>query len=852
MKKSFLAVLTALTSAIGAVASDYTLPFSFTPSEEALGECEIIDVENDATTGYTGDVYGGWCYSGNPNFAFKYTYSNDNTKPGDDWLILPAVNFGDCKTVKVSFQVKTDSGKESFEVKLGHARTVEGMTQTVVAKTDYTNKSFSTLEATVTVPDDGNPVWYLGFHATSKADQYWFYITDIKIENAESGETAIVPAVPVVKSGTMNYLDYTGVVTMPALDTAGNSIEGDMDLRVTVDGTLADTKTACAPGADVDVALTLEAGEHTIGYQAVPGSEVSDIATIKVEAKEHVVVPAAPTIKQCVAEYLTLNAIIAMPALDTDGNEITEAMSLKVSIDGTVVETKTGCTPGADVAVTRALSAGNHTIGFQAVLNGQHSEETTATVEAKEQTFALPFTFNPSDDNLSQCVVIDVNNDGEEYGNLGKWTIEDNAFVYYYNSRNQANDWVILPMVDFGDVRKVKVSIDVRTGGSAESFELKFGNTRTISAMTTTVMKYENYKSRDEYSTLSAIVELPSDASSTQALGIHAISEADMYRLFIRNIRIESAEGPVIIPDAPVIKTSKMKVFKYTATVGMPALDTDGNALADDMLLRVIVDDNVVETKTACAPGADVEIALTLEAGDHTIGFQAVLGDEESGIVSEDVNAASVATGQLPFSFAASQETFDQCEVIDLDGAVDNYGNIQGEWSYAVGNGFKYTYNPNSDADDWLILPLVDFGESTRVKISIDVKTEYDTESFEICLGQGRTVEAMTLPVMEKSGFVSRDWTTLSAEVKIPSSLSRAAAGEWALGIHATSPKNHYNMYFDNVKIESTSITTAIEEVETDDAAEREYYNLQGIRVLNPGPGIYILRQGNKVTKVRL
>ena len=211
-----------------------------------------------------------------------------------------------------------------------------------------------------------------------------------------------------------------------------------------------------------------------------------------------------------------------------------------------------------------------------------------------------------------------------------------------------------------------------------------------------------------------------------------------------------------------------------------------------------------------------------------------------------------MATGQLPFSFAASQETFDQCEVIDLDGAVDNYGNIQGEWSYAVGNGFKYTYNPNSDADDWLILPLVDFGESTRVKISIDVKTEYDTESFEICLGQGRTVEAMTLPVMEKSGFVSRDWTTLSAEVKIPSSLSRAAAGEWALGIHATSPKNHYNMYFDNVKIESTSITTAIEEVETDDAAEREYYNLQGIRVLNPGPGIYILRQGNKVTKVRL
>ncbi len=29
-----------------------------------------------------------------------------------------------------------------------------------------------------------------------------------------------------------------------------------------------------------------------------------------------------------------------------------------------------------------------------------------------------------------------------------------------------------------------------------------------------------------------------------------------------------------------------------------------------------------------------------------------------------------------------------------------------------------------------------------------------------------------------------------------------------------------------------------------------EYYNLQGVRVANPGKGIYIMRQGNKATKV--
>lgn len=45
--------------------------------------------------------------------------------------------------------------------------------------------------------------------------------------------------------------------------------------------------------------------------------------------------------------------------------------------------------------------------------------------------------------------------------------------------------------------------------------------------------------------------------------------------------------------------------------------------------------------------------------------------------------------------------------------------------------------------------------------------------------------------------------------------------------------------------------TTAIEDIEAADAPV-EYFNLQGIRVANPTSGLYIKRQGNKVTKVIL
>jgi|GEM_PF-1827683 len=50
--------------------------------------------------------------------------------------------------------------------------------------------------------------------------------------------------------------------------------------------------------------------------------------------------------------------------------------------------------------------------------------------------------------------------------------------------------------------------------------------------------------------------------------------------------------------------------------------------------------------------------------------------------------------------------------------------------------------------------------------------------------------------------------------------------------------------------IEYTAIETGIDDIEAADNAPVEYFNLQGVRVANPENGLYIRRQGNKVTKV--
>ena len=46
---------------------------------------------------------------------------------------------------------------------------------------------------------------------------------------------------------------------------------------------------------------------------------------------------------------------------------------------------------------------------------------------------------------------------------------------------------------------------------------------------------------------------------------------------------------------------------------------------------------------------------------------------------------------------------------------------------------------------------------------------------------------------------------------------------------------------------------TGIESIESEDVtAPVEYYNLQGVRVMNPSKGLYIKKQGDKATKVVL
>lgn len=92
----------------------------------------------------------------------------------------------------------------------------------------------------------------------------------------------------------------------------------------------------------------------------------------------------------------------------------------------------------------------------------------------------------------------------------------------------------------------------------------------------------------------------------------------------------------------------------------------------------------------------------------------------------------------------------------------------------------------------------------------------------------------------EKGTFTDKVWT--------------ATADDKVSSVKFEVPAGGTNTYISTITVECTkipSVPSGVSDMETtDENAPVEYYNLQGLRVLNPENGIYIRRQGSKVTKV--
>ena len=240
--------------------------------------------------------------------------------------------------------------------------------------------------------------------------------------------------------------------------------------------------------------------------------------------------------------------------------------------------------------------------------------------------------------------VIDANEDGKT------WAYDTIPYVTY-NSKESADDWLITPSIQLEADQLYAFQIEAGTSLSyPEKFEVKFGKAPTVEAMTTTLIDTVtvNSKTFEVYSS----DEFTVSEAGKYYIGIHGVSDPDMYKLYVRNISVKKGI-PGIRPDSVTnvsFVADAQGALNAVLSFKAPALDSKGNTLEGAVNVIVDLDGEAIDT-IATTAGAEVTYPITVEEdGAYTVALTPYVIEEKKG-------AKTTVTTWIGFDIPASVDT---------------------------------------------------------------------------------------------------------------------------------------------------------------------------------------------------
>ena len=185
------------------------------------------------------------------------------------------------------------------------------------------------------------------------------------------------------------------------------------------------------------------------------------------------------------------------------------------------------------------------------VQEGSFAEEEATTGTNVD---VLPYTNTlGTEDEFAQFGVIDSNSDGKT------WIFSaDNGTYYGYSSANAADDWLISPAIKLEAGKKYHFAIDAASASTSypEVFEVLIGTEPKASALKQSVLAATQVASKEFATYENETVEVAE--TGYYHFGIHAISDANMWNLFVANFLVEAGAeptAPAAVTDFAVAQT---------------------------------------------------------------------------------------------------------------------------------------------------------------------------------------------------------------------------------------------------------------------------------------------------------
>ena len=215
------------------------------------------------------------------------------------------------------------------------------------------------------------------------------------------------------------------------------------------------------------------------------------------------------------------------------------------------------------------------------------------TAETADPVDVLPYsnTLGTADE-FAQFGVIDSNSDGKT------WIFSaDNGTYYGYSSANAADDWLISPAIKLEAGKKYHFAIDAASASTSypEVFEVLIGTEPKASALKQSVLAATQVASKEFATYENETVEVAE--TGYYHFGIHAISDANMWNLFVANFLVEAGAeptAPAAVTDFAVAQTPD--VLEAIVSFKAPAKTVGGDDLTDLTQIDVLRDGAVIKS----------------------------------------------------------------------------------------------------------------------------------------------------------------------------------------------------------------------------------------------------------------
>lgn len=452
-------------------------------------------------------------------------------------------------------------------------------------------------------------------------------------------------------------------------------------------------------------------------------------------------------------------ATVAAPfSISLDGENFTD--SVNFNSPGTTLYIR--FTPTEEGYTTEQLyliSPGN--IGMYVIVSG----------DGLSCNHTIPYSFSFEDEQRYCWEVVDANNDGTTF-----LTNTGNSYAYYnYNFQNPADDWLISPEFQLNGNQIGQISYRVQSSSYPERFQVLALGSDTIPL--SPIMEINNTANKSLYFDMAPL-------QGSYRIGIHCISDANMYRLIINNFSITNNSPQVILNPTSIT---------FPATAPMSHSSAETGTVTSIGAAGTYVTLSVPAPFELSADGTTYSNVLSLERGSgnvETDTFYIRLSPTsyENDIV-EHILIASYAGTQDSISVSGTvfncENTIPYTYEFNDDRTacwtVVNVNNDNKTFQFSTNSSYvSYNYHSTHPADDWLISPLFEFDGSQYGYFKYMTSSSF-RERFQVfALG----ADTLTLtPVVDTS---SNYWTKQLLNLTVLN-------GAYKIGIHCISePDMHF------------------------------------------------------------